>query len=720
MRKTLLFLALFLLYTSSIYASEKVEIYATFIETKNNIVEAKDGITVVYKDYYLSANRAKYNRLTGVLELFDNIRANYKQDYRILGDYAMLNIKKKEKQFAPFYMLEKVTNVWISAKESSALNKDVNITSGVVSGCDQNNPLWKMEFSSSDFDYESKWLNLYNTTLYIYDIPVFYLPYIGYSLDRRRKSGLLIPALALSDREGFYYQQPLYIVFYDSWDIELRPQIRTYRGYGIYGDFRFVDSPVSKGKLRVGYFKEYDKYFYENQLVNNKHYGFNFTYENRDVVNQWGGIDLDGQSGLYVDINNMNDVDYINLAYNNGIELTTAKQVLSRINVFYNTDYNYIGSYFKYYKDLETKNNDNTLQQLPTLHYHHYLDSLFQDYLRYSVDIQAKNIQRVVNKSALQADINLPLDLETSLFDEYLNVSYQANLFGQYSRFRSTDVVPVVGVSYDSGYFMRNYHRFTMSTDLTKPYEDLTHVVSLGATYTLGGTERRNGYYEHIEELCNNGYYNSECDFYNIKNIDESLEVDFTQHLYDKTTQEILYHRLTQRIIYLKEKNQYGELENELNIALGDNLSFYNDMYFNYDYGKFSKIYNQLTFTHKSIKFELSHLYKDSFVDDTDENPRYTSYITSTARYNYNKHYSYKFRYDYDLESQRQKSREIGFMYRKRCWDFGLRYVQNRRPQLSKDSSSYIDERFIYISIALKPVMKSATESSDYAVKLPE
>ena len=718
----ILLISLFFLFNITVIANDKVEIYASFIETKNNIVEASNGVTVVYKDYYLSAKRAKYNRETGELELFDNIRANYKQNFRILGDYAKLNIQKKEKLFKPFYMLEKESDVWISAKSSSALDKDVKIKSGVVSGCNQNNPLWKMEFTSSDFDYETKWLNLYNSTLYIYDIPVFYIPYIGYSLDRRRKTGLLVPSLGLSDKEGFYYQQPLYIAEYDSWDMELRPQVRTNRGNGVYGDFRFVDSYVSKGKLKVGYFKEYDKYFFENQLVNSSHYGFNFTYENKDVANEWGDLNLKGQSALYVDINNMNDVDYINLAYNNGIDTNTAKQVLSRINIFYNTDSDYIGSYFKYYKNLEEENNDNTLQQIPTIHYHHYLDSILNKYVTYSFDLQSKNIQRIVNKSALQTDLNLPLSIETSLFDEYLNLEYKANIFGQYSKFRATDIVPIVGVTYDSGYFVRNYHTLSLSTDLTKPYDDTTHVISFSATYTLGGTELREGYYDNYKELCSNtdGNYSSECDFYNIENIDESLELDFTQYIYDSNSQQILYHRLAQRITYLKEESQYGELENELNLALSSNFTFYNNMFFNYDRKRFSKLFNQLSYTHKSIKLELSHLYKDSFIDATDEIPRYTSYITSTARYNYDKHYSYKFRYDYDLESKKQKSREIGFMYRKRCWDFGLRYVENRRPQLSRDSSSYIDEKFIYVSIALRPIMNSSTESSDYAIKLPE
>jgi len=510
------FFVLFTLLVGILVASEKVEIYATSIEASNNTIHASDGVTVVYKDYYLSAKSASYNKESGELELFGNVKASYKDSYKILGDHAELNLAKKEKAFYPFYMLDTNLDVWISAKKAFSKEEDLEITSGILSGCDQENPLWKMQFSSSEYDYDTKWLNLYNTTLYIYDIPLFYIPYIGYSLDIRRKTGLLVPGVGISDSEGFYYQQPIYIAEYDSWDLEIRPQIRTNRGYGIYSDFRFTDSLISQGSMRAGYFTEYDKYVNKNSLVNKNHYGFNFTYQNSDLINQWFHENYEGESGLYVDIINMNDVDYINLAFNNSLETNTAKQILSRVNLFYNQDSNYIASYFKYYKNLEEKNNDNTLQQLPTLHYHHYLDAFVDNHLIYNIDMKSSNIYRVVNKTALQTDLNLPITLQTSMFDEYLNLSYNANLYAQYTKFRSTELIPIIGVEYDNGYFMRNYHTFSASTELAHAFEELTHVVSFGAEYTLGGRELRDGYYEDNVDICSDPQQQSNpvCDFY--------------------------------------------------------------------------------------------------------------------------------------------------------------------------------------------------------------
>jgi len=49
--------------------------------------------------------------------------------------------------------------------------------------------------------------------------------------------------------------------------------------------------------------------------------------------------------------------------------------------------------------------------------------------------------------------------------------------------------------------------------------------------------------------------------------------------------------------------------------------------------------------------------------------------MTSRVAYRYDRHYRYGAAYAYDFEHARKKGSEIGFVYTKRCWDFGLRYV---------------------------------------------
>ncbi|WP_457749816.1 LPS-assembly protein LptD [Sulfurimonas sp.] len=726
MRKFFLFFLLF--FVVLVHAESKVEIYSSSIKSKGDIVHANGGVTVVYKEYFLSADRAVYNRKTQDLELFGHVRLNHDKKYKILGKYAKLNLAKKERYFKPFYLLEDKSDVWISAGEGESKAEILNVSSGTVSGCNPMNPLWTMEFSSSEYNTDSKWLNLYNTRLYIYDIPVFYTPYFGYSLDTTRRTGLLKPSFGISSTEGFYYEQPIYIAEQNWWDLELNPQIRTSRGKGVYTTFRFVDSAVSHGEFKAGYFKEKSDYYLRNNLQNQSHYGFNFRYNNTNPLNQWLGVDLSGQSGIYVDINHMNDVDYINLsANNNAANQATATQVLSRINLFYNTNDNYIGTYFKYYEDLTLQTNDNTLQKLPTIQYHHYLDTFLQDHLLYSFDVQSNDIQRIINKKVIQTDVNLPITLQTALFDEYINLSYKANMYLQHSKFSGHEQTPIPGFEYHDGFYARNYHTISVSTQLTKAYENFSHVMGVEIQYNRKGWSKKDGFYEDNLEYCSDfankadATYAQRCEFYNISAIQNDTQIDFKQYFYDKSAQEILYHRLSQNISYENTKERYGDLENELDYKVTSFLSYYNNMFYNYKQNKFSKIFNQISFNKYGLNVALSHLYKDTFLPKTETYTPYTSYFTSTIKYVYNTHYSYNASYNYDIELKERKSMSFGFIYTKRCWDFGIQYTENNRPVLTTvgTAKSSVYDRYIYFTIILKPLMKANRGSSFFSYKLP-
>ena len=713
MYKTLFFL---LIFSVGLIAGDKVEIYASSMDSNGDFVEAAGGVSVVYKDYFLTADRAKYNRKSGVLELFENVRVNYASKYKVLGKYAKLNILKKTKLFEPIYLADKKSKVWLSADKGIGSEEELDISSGAVSGCNPVDPMWSIQFSSSNYDTESKWLDLYNARFYLYDIPVFYTPWFGYSLDTRRRTGLLMPSFGYSQSEGVYFSQPIYIAEQNWWDLELVPQIRTDRGAGAYGTFRFVDSKISKGEFKTGYFKEKSGYYRTNNIKNDKHYGYNFKYTNSDVINQWFGTNIDAQTGLYVDINHMNDVDYINLSSNDTENTITATQVLSRINMFYNTDKNYFGAYMKYYQDLTLENNDNTIQQVPMLQYHNYIDTMLEDHFIYSVDIKNTNYARYTNTNVLQTDFYLPLTLQTSILDEFINLAYTSNLYMQYSDFRGTGEQNNPTLEYRDGYYARDYHQFEASTQLTKGYENIKHVVGFDVSYIRMGGESKNGFYRDIEDPS----YQDQLKFYNIATIQDVTQVDFNQYIYTNSSQEVLYHRLTQKFYNTNNSQKLGDLENELRYNITKYFSYYNNTFYNFDKNKLSKIFNSLIYTQEDLKFSLSHLFKNSFVQQTDEYIPHTSYLTSKLNYDYNRHYSFEASYNYDMERNIKKRLAFGFMYKKRCFNFGIKYSENNRPILAKDGTeSSIFERYIYFTIILKPIMRES-RGSLFNYKLPQ
>jgi LPS-assembly protein len=244
--------------------------------------------------------------------------------------------------------------------------------------------------------------------------------------------------------------------------------------------------------------------------------------------------------------------------------------------------------------------------------------------------------------------------------------------------------------------------------------------MSFATRYIVGGSESKNGYYKNNEDFCSdpNNRNNPKCDFYNIENIEERLELNFTQYLYDTSGDEIFYHKLSQVISYGQEQDRIGELENEMQIKINKYIHLYNNMFYNFDKSKFSKIYNQISFKTNKLDIHISHLYKNSFLQKTATYSPITNYITSSATYNYDSHYSYNMRFDYDLDTSLRKSVEVGFLYKKRCWDFGLKYLENNRPVLTDTGSTSIYDRYLYFTLNLKPIMKS-NSGSLFDWKLP-
>jgi LPS-assembly protein len=700
MRK--LVVLLLLMFSGLVSASQNVEVFATSVDSNETHLSASNDVVVLYGDQYLSANKIVYEKNSTLLELFGNITVLKGSSYHIVGEYARLVMKEDDRLFEPFFLLEKNLNVWMSTKKASSQKNLITLEKGMVSGCNPANPLWKLRFGSADYDDVSKWMNIYHASLLLYDVPVFYFPYFGYSLDFKRRTGLLIPSFGISSSEGFYYEQPVYVAEESDWDLELAPQVRTNRGAGLYATLRFVDSEVSQGHLTVGYFKERSSYLEEFDLANNRHYGFDFNYINQNWLKTILDVDASGQSGMYSDVIWMNDIDYLNLKGNDETKYSTSNQLYSRINTFYNNESDYYGLYFKYFVDLSRQSNDETIQSLPVFHYHHYIDALFKDYLFYSLNANFTNQYRKAGKNAFQSELDLPVTLRKSFFDDYLDLSYTMQLHARHIFFSGEDVIPDPNNKYGNGVFARNYHSFRAESALTKKYEDFSHVMTLNASYVNGGSDYKSGYYEEAEVTCSRDYIfsNPFCDYYDIVDIEEEAAVGITQFFFNRTGEQLLYHKLSQTLRNELNSDSLGALENELDLRLNEWFSFYNDMLYNHDEAQVTKFLSALRYNGKTVALDLTHLHEN----DIEISSEKSSYLIFDASYQHSDRYKYFTKMAYDFENAVKKHFEAGFLYSRRCWDFGVRYVENNRPILTNSDAASIFDKYIYFTIALKPI----------------
>lgn len=707
-----------LIASSCLLGNEKVQIIGSGVDANGSIAHSSGSPVVLYQDQILNAEEIQYDRNTSIIEARGKVNIFKAKQYYMMSDYSRVNLNEETRYSKPYYLIDQSSGTWISSEEAQGCKNDIDLVNGTVSGCDSTDPLWKIRFSSADYDMEDMWVNLYNARLEVENLPVFYLPYFGYPTDRTRRSGLLMPTFGLSNSEGFYYEQPIYIAPHNWWDLELRPQIRTSRGSGLYADFRFVDTLSSQGSISLGYFKEQYQYALENDLANVKHYGYNINYQHKNPLREWFDLDLEGESGLYVDGSWMNDVDYLNLQHTDETENITDNQVMSRINGYYSSEDNYIGVYLKHYQYLDQPSNDQTIQTLPTLHYHRYLENFFENYLLVSADAMATHFYRPDGKRAVQGDFNIPLTIQTSLFNEYLDLSYTANATAQVISFYGNLKNPSTDSSgnlitdtarYEQGLYAQIDHTVSLSSTLVRPYESMTHVVSPLVSYTSAGTRTYDGYYKeyHDNGQCAAGSTLPACDYYHLNEPSDTLSLGLNNYLL-KGNNQFLVDRLSQNFRYDDQGSYYGELQNELEWEITSTISYYNQTAYNHDRNRITKEQNTLRYNDGIVTAGVSHYYTDDLKYDSNlmrNVTEYASYWTADAAYQYNRNYRFFALLAYDYREDLMKRSEVGFLYTQRCLDFGLKYVQNRRPILTNNlDNNSVDDSYIFITIILKPI----------------
>ncbi|WP_263831858.1 LPS-assembly protein LptD [Sulfurospirillum oryzae] len=666
-------------------APEDVEVLANTVSKDGTLVHAVGNVVLYSPKYLITADEAYYDQANGDLELFGNITMLEGVSYASRSGHTKINLNTDKGVSDPLFFFDESSNVWIKC-ENAILNPDTYITQkSIVSSCNTQDPDWKIAFTSGEFDKENKWLHLYNPVFYASDVPVFYLPYFSFTTDTSRRTGLLKPELGFGGKEGFHYLQPIYFAPDVDWDLELRPQIRTDRGEGLHGTYRFVDSPYSHGSITTGYFSEHKSYAESENLKNDSHYGLKMTYDRSALLStKYNNL----EDGLWFDINYLNDIDYYNTMRNDTFSYD--KLATSRLNYYVKHDQDYVGLYAKYYIDTSKTSNDTTLQELPTLHYHHFTNSLLLDNLLYSVDYQAKNYERKEGITAFQNELNAPFTLYFSLLEDYLHVSVSENIYASHIAYGNDDTQE------SEGKYWRNYHKIALYTELSKPYDNFYHTMYLGIDQILPSKEDENGYI---------------ADFIALNTLTKSTSLTLKEFFYNEDGDKKISHKVKQ-IYYSDYDYKYGDLENDLKYHMTDKIYLGHNLHYSHEFSKVSRnqvsinyaddIYSpSLRYTYQDKTYRENTIYKVS--QDISSNKDY-SFVTLYADSKYFTHYNIFTSVDYDVQDDQFRSWNIGFKKSLKCWDYSIQYRDKITPKLTSTSIDSVNRSGIMFMFNLYPV----------------
>ena len=674
-------LALLLLLTVAILGKELIEVFAKNVQATGTNFRASNDVVILYDGGLIKSDRASYDKNSSLLILEGSVEMIDVNNRVLASDRLSIDTTNKSVKLEKLFLAGE-EDLWIEASNADKIKENYRLFSSKISSCDKSNPDWTIEFDEAEYYRDREFVTMQSAKLRFYDTTIFYFPYLILPTLNKRTTGLLYPNFETSDRDGFKYEQPIFYAPYDSWDVEFNPQVRSKRGFGSYITARFVDSNHSSGYARVGYFKNNMEYS-ESKSINQEHWGAELFYKSTDILPKESLFEQKYSSGFYLNSTYLNDREYLNLQKKSASNLVSSNLIESRLNAFMYDSTNYFGLYAKYNIDTKEKNNHRTIQNIPSLHYHHYMSEVIDSKFTYSLDARVNNFTRVLGSSATQTQIDLPITYYDSFFSDYLDISLSENLYLCRVNFSNLSRDTKNGYYY----YYKNNHKLTLSSDLSKRDTTYIHTIHPSLTYIQPSIEKESAVaYNELEQ--------EKKDFFIPNSQEEQLSVALSQYYYNLNLDMNFFHRFAYSSYPNRVKSK-GDIYNEMGYNR-DNLALYSNLIYAWNEKRVRSLTSSLRYNQNNYDIILTHFYNHDFLLKSNR----TSFANSKFIYHYNSKNNYFVDFDYDIKRKFNHQWSFGWQHKQKCWSARVSLGQELVPNVGDSFRNTV----LYLELNLNPI----------------
>jgi lipopolysaccharide assembly outer membrane protein LptD (OstA) len=223
----------------------------TWDKTKDRIF-AQGDVEIHYKDLKLFADQVEVNTETKDVNAVGNVVIQSPSQV-ISADKAFYNLDSRE------HKLEKVNgmiqpDIFYRAETIEGVGRDsFSLTKASLTSCTQPKPRWNFSCARANLkrnDYVEMWSSVFR----IKNIPVFYMPYFRYPLNRERSTGFLTPQIGYSGVKGFILGESFYWAMARNMDATFDVDYYSNMGVGGGLEYRYLFSEGTGGEARLYYF----------------------------------------------------------------------------------------------------------------------------------------------------------------------------------------------------------------------------------------------------------------------------------------------------------------------------------------------------------------------------------------------------------------------------------------------------------------------------------
>lgn len=191
-------------------------------------------------DKLIKADSAKYSEADNLFSATGNL---FYQDelLTLKSDSLTTTLDGKNTQ-----LLE--TQYWLNGMSVHGIAKNFLVEDGrylvlndaLFTTCPDDQPDWSLNAKEIRIDSKNAWATVQQATLEIFEVPVFYFPYLTLPVSDKRSSGFLYPTIGSNSRNGLDFAIPYYWNIAPEYDLTLTPRLMTERGVQLATEFRYL------------------------------------------------------------------------------------------------------------------------------------------------------------------------------------------------------------------------------------------------------------------------------------------------------------------------------------------------------------------------------------------------------------------------------------------------------------------------------------------------
>lgn len=191
-------------------------------------------------------------------------------------------------------------------------NGITNLPNASYTTCQPNNNTWYLKAKKIQFNKNNGIAKAWHTKMYIKNIPIMYVPYISFPIDRKRHTGFLLPTLESNSKNGLSFGVPFYWNIADNYDYTINPIYMKKRGLKLNNQFRYL-SDKAAGNIRFN--------FLPQDQINNKFRYLTSVSHQQQLHKNWN---------IFIKYNKASDNNYL---YNFGKDAGQMNQKISYNNI---------------------------------------------------------------------------------------------------------------------------------------------------------------------------------------------------------------------------------------------------------------------------------------------------------------------------------------------------------------------------------------------------